>query len=394
MRLALGIVGESWEVPFARSTLERLRYTSPAEMILLPEELANAADETRLPVVPVPAPTEGFRSYSEIRETLLGAAPRDVDGVLLLAAGAFPERKSWITRLSAAYARDRVVEWIPAEPRFGASILHVRPPPHAPPARPAHRRRRFGRLDLWTVDNGDGYFSALLAEERRAQTPVYPQYGRGMRLFTYNTNRFRPVPLEPHDDYFIVASGLLGLRSILESHPRANARVVVYDIQEAALDWIRFLLAEAHGHAELPALIREFQRNHPSVAVREVLPHEESNAKRQREWYGENHAAISDLAKRLCWEFVPCDLLQSPRPLLERLRRGRATFLMHLDLFTVWHFRPRATWVEDHVGLVRSFTEAVRTRVGDPVTFYPRLSDERFELAAGSPFAAGRPSCT
>ena len=301
------------------------------------------------------------------------------------------------------------MEWIPRRGDGAESVLHFAPPPHSPPPWPRHQRRREGRLEVVEVDGGEGYFQGLAAlggsdgsdssdssdgSDRPARSAargaLWPQYGPRRPVFTYNTNDWNELPPPAHDDYCILGSRLLGLKMVAESRPAPGARVVVYDINPDQLNWIRTVLEAAGEVAETAGLVDRFVGRHPGVSVRERLPHEEANARRQSRWFRRHRRRLACLARELDWHFLVCDLLTDPTPLLTRLGASRSLFFMYLDLFMVWHLEGAVRWVEDHAGMAVSLERLLRSRVSGPVTFLPGPTSAHFQLQPWSPFATSR----
>lgn len=390
MSLAVGILGEAWEAPFARATARSLdRWLPEGARVIVPGPLAGeVAAAISRPCVELPGPP-GFAEFPELRRCAV-AAGADGD-LLLLAAGTLPSREQPLERLGAPWGSERAVEWLPRAGGGPETVLHFAPPPHAPPARPRHRRRREGRLEVVEVDGGAGYFqglTALLASpDAGPACALWRQYGLRRPVFTRNTNDFGEAPPPAHDDYCILGSGLLGLRMVVESRPAAGARVFVYDINPDQLDWIRTVLEAAGEVEELAAVEERLAARHPGVAVREVQPHEAANARRQAKWFRRHRGSLAALARELEWHFVVCDLLTDPAPLLARLAPSRSLFFMYLDLFMVWHLSGAAGRVEDHAGMAASCEQLLRSRAGERVTFLPGAASTGFQLQPESPFA-------
>jgi hypothetical protein len=390
MSLAVGILGEAWEAPFARATARSLdRWLPEGARVIVPGPLAGeVAAVTSRPCVELPEPP-GFAEFPDLRRRVVAAC---ADGdLLLLAAGALPSREQPLERLGAAWGSERAVEWIPRAGSGAETLLHFAPPPHAPPARPRHLRRQEGSLEVVEVDGGAGYFQGLAALQASPDAgparALWRQYGPRRPVFTRNTNDFGETPPPAHDDYCILGSGLLGLRMVVESRPAAGARVFIYDINPDQLTWIRTVLEAAGEVEELAAVEDLLAARDPGIAVREVQPHEEANARRQAEWFRRHRGSLATLAREFEWHFVICDLLTDPAPLLERLAPSRSVFFMYLDLFMVWHLSGAAGWVEDHAGMAASCERLLRSRAGKRVTFLPGAASARFQLQPGSPFA-------
>lgn len=387
MGITVAVVGEEWEAGFARVTARSFATWLPeGAEVCIPSELERAVADLcpRPPRICAPA-REGFQGYAEIRERLLREAGGD--GLLLLAAGTLPASQGVARRPGAPLSRERAVEWHAPEGVGTPRLPDFRPPPHSPPARPRHASERVGTLDVWTVEGGREYFQALPALSDAGGAPVWSQYGARRPVFVYNTNDFDEPPPEPHDQYFILGSGLLGLRMIAESRPKPGARVLVYDINPDQLLWIKFVLEVCGEAAEFSEVVERFRARHGRVEVRAVLPHEAENAARQAEWYGRNRRLLSETASRLSWEFLECDLWNDPAALLGRVRSARSLFFMYLDLFVVWRLGGGAPWVEIHAEAAASLEAAVRGRAGGSVTFLPGPGSARFQLHPESPFA-------
>jgi len=340
---ALVIVGEDWEAAFAAVTLRDVASWLPeSARIFAPPELAHVTGPR--PVLAIGQPPGRFRSLQEIVadvHRLLGNQP-----YLLVQAGA---------------AR-------PGEP-----------PRHRPPARRRHRCRRAGAMDIWTADTGDGYFAALLAEPGDHRTPIWSAYGPGRSVFTVNTNDFCEPPPSRHDDYIILASGLLGLRMVLQGNPAPGARVLVYDINPDQLAWCQFLLAHAAEADTLAELERSFRACRPSVMIRAKLPHEQANAAAQAAWYEAHRHQLAVLPARLDLQWLEVDLLNRPADLLGRLRSERSVFFMYLDMFVVWHVHDRPAWIAEFPDLARSLEKEVRHRAR-AATFLPGPSSRVLQL--------------
>ncbi len=331
---ALVIAGEAWEAAFAAATLREVASWLPeSARIFVPPELAHITGPR--PTLAIGRPPGRFRSLDEIVadvRRLLGNRP-----FLLVQAGA---------------AR-------PGEL-----------PRHRPPAERQHRRRRAGGMDIWTADTGDGYFAALPAEPGYQRAPVWPAYGPGRSVFTVNTNDFGEPPPSRHDDYVILASGLLGLRMVLHGDAAPGARVLVYDINPDQLAWCQFLLAHAAQAGTLAELERSFQADHPAVMIRATLPHEQANAAAQAAWYQAYRHQLAALPAKVDLHWLEVDLLNRPADLLGRLRPERSVFFMYLDMFVVWHVHDSPAWIVEFPDLARSLEKEVRHRVR-AATFLP-----------------------
>ena len=387
MSYDIAIVGEAWEASFAAATARAMAAHLPAgARVIVPPAFADgvaAVLQRPLTILPV---SGGFLPYTLLREQL---APRRDRGLLSIAAGAMPEGSLPVERLGRALHRPRVVEWMPAANDEGTTLLGFRPPPHRPPAEPRHERTRIGTMELWTVDAGDSYFQGLLSLGDESCPPLWPQYGKGKPIFAYNTNDFSEPPPQPHDDYFILGSGLLGLRLVAESEPPADARVIVYDINHNQLSWAQFLLEAAEDSPELEDVMRAFRQRFPDIAIRDVMPHERSNSLRQAAWYAANRNKLVTLRQRVDFSFVQCDLLTNPGTLLNRIRPGRRLFFMFLDLFVVWNVESDRARVEYHPGMAASLCDLVESSAGGSVRFLPARGVSGIQLSPESPFAGG-----
>lgn len=382
MRYSVAIAGEAWESVFAAATGSTLAgWISPDVELWAPAEFSGALQGVRGAVHFVPPSHPGFQSYSDVRERLLAVAG---ERVLLLAAGVLPGKQQPIENLGSPLHQDRHVEWISTD--SGPTIIHFHQPPHRPPARPQHRATQEGALAFWEVDGGLSYYSGLLSLEHRRSAPVFRPYGRGVPLFAYNTNRFDEPGVGAHEQYVILASGLLGLRLVMESHPPQGARVIVYDINPDQIAWIQFLLDRAGMIADFEEVLHRFTAAHPSIAVRQVQPHEKHNAASQVEWYAQNHLRLSGIAQHLRWEFVVCDLLTEPLTLIEKLDPLRSTMLMYLDVFLIWNIETDSPWIEHHIGMARSLEALLRDTIFRPVSFVPGERSCRFQFCSESPF--------
>ena len=398
MSLTVAIIGEMWEASFARATARSLAGWLPQDAeIVVPFELGRAVIDVcpRQPLVLPPAPP-GFQSYKRVREQTLKQLGDDHQGVLLLFAGTSPANDQPIERLGSPFTFERVVEWVPPYGGGPLTVIHFERSHHSPPVNPEHNVTSTGSLDLWALDAGDNYFQALVKIADSSGPPLWPQYGCHQPVFAYNTNEFYEPSVDTHDDYFILGSGLLGLRMVIESQPRNGARVIVYDINPDQLLWTRFVLENAGDMPEFDRLIQVFGSKYPHVEIRSVLPHESQNAYRQQDWYRRNHKLISKIVSNLKWEFIQCDLLTNPLPVFNRLLPLRSLFFMYLDLFVVWHIDGETPWVENYAGMASSLENIVRERTGSYVTFLPGRHSASFQLQPTSPFVAcgGDSSCT
>lgn len=386
MRYSIAIAGEPWEAPFASATAASIaRWAAPETAVWAPSEFADALRGTACGATFVPPRDDGFQTYSAVRARVVDAANAPV---LILAAGTTAARAVPVERLGARSCDERRLEWIAAGD--GPTILHFHPPPHQPPAAPAHSVRREGLLDVWEVRGARSYYAGLLSLDVGTLPPVFSSYGQGRPLFVYNTNRFDEPAVPPHQQYVILGSGLLGLRLVLESDPPPGARVIVYDINSGQLAWIRFLLANAGAAAELEDVVRSFSAACPGVGVRPVEPHERENAAAQAAWYRRHHERLAVLSHQVQWDFVVCDLLTAPRSLLDRIDPAMSTMFMYLDLFLIWRIDAERPRVEHHVDLAESLEELVRGAIRGSVTFVPGAASCRFQLPPDSPFYGSR----
>jgi hypothetical protein len=390
MCMTVAIVGEGWEARFARATAISFADWLPADAeVWIPSEFAHAiSDLGARPWRVLSAARPGFQDYEAVRQRVLREADKD-RGLLLLAAGTLPAARRPLECLGASWRQTRAVEWLAPTEGGPASVLHFQPPPHRPPARPLHSVEKVGALDVWTIDGGRNYFQALAGLDGAGGPPIWTQYGTQRPVFVYNTNNFDEPPVAAHEEYFILGSGLLGLRMIVESRPTAGARVVVYDINPGQLLWVRFVLKVSGQVEEFEEVVKLFRAEHPLVEVRPVLTHEAANAERQAAWYRSNRHRIGEIGASLEWEYRECDLWNEPSALLSRIRAARSLFFMYLDLFMVWHVESELPWVEHHAGAALSLEEAVRSQArGGAVTFLPGARSARFQLQPGSPFAS------
>lgn len=393
MNLTVAIIGEAWEAAFVRATIRSLPEWLPQDAdVCVPSEFKHSLSDCYPHSVRVVGSAQpGFQRYEDLRHRMLREAGSK--GVLLLAAGTLPLRDKPLEHLGASQVRERVFEWHAPTEDAAPSVLRFQQPPHSPPARPRHTVKRVGALDLWTIDGECNYFQGLTHLNHGAVSPVWKQYGSHRPIFVYNTNEFDEPAVAAHDEYYILGSGLLGLRMVAESKPETGARVVVYDINPDQLLWIKFVLAEASAEvAELEKVIERFRARHPSVEVRPVLAHETDNAARQAAWYRQHYEQLHNLKSKLRWEFIECDLWNEPAVLLDRLNPTSSLFFLYLDLFTVWQMEGESVWVEDHAGAARSLEAAIRARTKGSVTFLPGPESTRFQLHPQSPFARGKDS--
>ena len=382
MRYSIAIVGENWEAVFAAATARTLStWTSPDVQLWAPSEFEQALAGICNAVRFVPPRRQGFQTYEEVRNRVLAAAG---DRVLLLAAGTIPSNGRPLECLGSSYREERHVEWI--SPDSGPTVVHFYAPSHRPPPKPKHCLTHEGLLEVWEIDGGDLYYNALLSLGHATLAPVFRHYGPGRPLFVYNTNRFNEPSVGVHEQYVILASGLLGLRLVLESEPPEGAKVIVYDINPNQLAWIQFLLARANAIEEFDEAIGRFTTEHPGIEVRPVEPHEQQNAAEQAKWYNRNHGKLWTAAQRIQWEFVVCDLLTDPGSMIEVLDPARSTMFMYLDLFLIWNNSPERPWVEHHVGMARSLEALLRGLVRRRLSFVPGARSCRFQLSPDSPF--------
>jgi hypothetical protein len=389
MRITVAIVGEKWEATFARATLTSLDSWLPEDAeVIVSAELASAMPiVSPRPYILIPSPP-GFQSYSEVRRRMLESLERTHQSVLLLAAGTLPAQTNPVEHLGATHREERVVEWLPVTKEYSKTVIHFRPPLHRPPAEPSHTIEQVGRLRVWKIDTGGHYFQALNPAVQGESKPVWAQYGSRRPVFTYNTNNFDEAPVEAHDDYVILASGLLGLRMIVDSQPSNGARIIVYDINSDQIRWLKFVLKVSGEISDFEKVIERFRSEMYSASVRSLLPHESTNASRQAEWYRKNHYRLAELVPQVEWEFVECDVWTAPSVLFNRLRPGRKLFFMYLDLFMVWHVNDDSPWVENYANIAASLEDSVKERVRAPVTFLPGERSNAFQIQLGSPFAS------
>ncbi len=352
------IVGEAWERPFAWLTYFALRTKLTHDsLVLLPAHFSPAPmhDVASHNIAFVPCGM-GFVDRETARAQLLLRAGGDNISPIEVRAGALPVNEHL----------DQFSE-----------------PLHRPPAHPVHHCEKHGRLSVYEVDTGVGYFSAIGRVENHG--PTWAQYGPAASVFAYNTSDFMEDPPPPCDTYVILGSGLLGLRLVIDSLPKSGARIIVYDINPKQLEWTRFALANAYRVADLETLIHEFVTSAPQVSVRSVHPHEQANANMQAEWFRTHRAAIVGL-RNLRIDYVVADIMTAPETLLAAIPVGRRTFLMYLDLFTIWHVNDPRPWVASMTGLSKSFESYIRDHVKAEVHFTPSARSRRFQLHPDSPF--------
>lgn len=383
---SIAIIGEAWEATFARETACSLSRWMPREAeLVIPAEFVAAMKGIVNSSVHILQPeVSGFQSYANVRNRVCHAIP---DKILMISAGVLPATDRPIECLGTAYCEPRIVEWIGSG--FGNTTLHFSPPVHSPLVQPKHRVRQIGTLNVWEVTGGDQYFQALMLLEESGAPPVWKNYGPGKPVFVYNTNDFDEPLISAHECYVVLASGLLGLRLVVESNPLPGAKVIVYDINPNQLAWTKHVLLHAGDINSLKELIKDFHAEHPGLEIRPLQPHEEANAQKQEDWYHRNHRGIASIARGLRWEFLECDLLAQPGPLLRKLNDQHSTCVMYLDLFVVWHIDGETPWVEHHVGMARSFEKLLVDRMGGHVSFVPGPDSKRFQVASASPFFGG-----
>jgi hypothetical protein len=331
----------------------------------------------------------GFQSFNGLRQQILTQEYDKQRGLLLLAAGTLPAQANPLLQIGDYYCEKRVVEWFPPKDAMNSPTkLSFQPPVHRPPSQPRHKVEEVGLLKFWTVNCCKNYFQSLQKLSGVKSSPVWTQYGSKQSIFVYNTNEFdEEPPIEPHDDYFILASGLLGLRMVVESQPPSGARVIVYDINPDQLRWIKFVLESAGTVSDFETLIEEFSSSASSITIRSPLSHELANVNHQADWYRNNHHRLADLVPRLNWQFIECDLWTNPTVLLSNLRRLKKVFFMYLDLFMVWHVNNQVGWVENYAEIAASLEAVILERVGKDVTFLPGPRSKIFQLHPASPFA-------
>lgn len=343
------VVGEQWEMPFVAATVSDQGRRQPGTRFAVPPEFAQVRADVDLEVLG--DPPERFRSVEEISADVLEVLERrgSRDHVLVHAGVIGP----------------------------GAT------PVHRPRAARNHQVRQHGQVRVWTADTSTHYFQALVGLERQEQPPVHPAYGPGAPIFVHNTNDFDELAPGPHDDYVILASGLLGLKMIAESNPAARARALVYDINPAQLAWSRHVLERAGEEPTLDGLVESFVRRHPGVEIRVSMAHESDNVERQRTWYAEHRSGLAQLSSRLHFDLLTADLLNRPHEVLSWLSPERSVFFMYLDLFVQWNPHHTPPWIVTHPELAQSLELEVASRSA-AARFLPGPGSQVLQLR-GSP---------
>ena len=392
MNIIVAVIGEKWESVFAQCSFESLKtWLTAGSDVILPQELKESIAGQIFPfsVHFFKRPSNGFQSFEEARQQIITEEYDGQRGLLILAAGTLSGQETPLPRLSRRFGEPRFVEWLP--PKSAEDFpteFNFHPPVHRPPVEPRHMVEPIGKLDFWTINSGNNYFQSLQKLSGVKSPPIWSQYGSKQPIFVYNTNEFdEELSVAAHDDYFILASGLLGLRMIVESRPSPAARCIVYDINPDQLKWIRFVLEKAGTIGDFESVIGEFSALTPSVSIRKPLPHELYNVRRQSEWYRKNHYQLAELASHLEWEFIECDLWTNPLVLLNKLRAFKRVFFMYLDLFMIWNVNDQKSWVENYAEIATSLEAVVLEQVGEEVTFLPGHRSKVFQMHPASPFA-------
>jgi hypothetical protein len=369
----VGVAAEGWERPFAWATVSALLKVVPSDCKILvpdiilpvPSDLLGSGD--RITIVKCPS---GFLARDQVRALLVGeAADRPL---LAVDAGSRP----------GGNGQDAVFTWSGVSEQTPPYAPSFSRPIHQPPVRHTHGLRKAGRMDVWRVDTGTGYFKSIADVEGRGG--VWSQYGEDAPVFVYNTNRFHEMKSAPKDKYYILGSGLLGLRMVMESEPDDSAELVIYDINPKQISWVECVLEHAHENATLADLISSFKELHPEAKVRPVAPHEAENARLQDEWYANNRQGLARL-NMLRRTHLKVDLLTETSVLIDSLKGARSVSFLYLDLFVVWHHAGRDSWVEEYPDLAAAFRQLVRAECVQSAEFFPS-EHEQVQIATDSPY--------
>jgi len=246
-----------------------------------------------------------------------------------------------------------------------------------------HRIHHVGRLEVVTINAGIGSYRAQRLRDTGQGSWI--TYGSGQPVFTHNTNRFDERPPSECDTYVVLASGLLGLKMIVESRPDPGARIVIFDINQHQLDWSKFVIAQSGTERDFAALNAAFQAEHPDLPLRPVLPHERANAAMQDEWFSNNHHAIAALGDHpITW--TRANLLHDPEPILTQLSTQGYTFFMYLDIFLPWLHGDGAPTVLNLHRLAAEFRAEVIERTNTGTQFLPHRVEHEIQLPEHSPW--------
>lgn len=250
-------------------------------------------------------------------------------------------------------------------------------------ATPDHCVHHVGKLEVVTINACAGSYRAQWLRDTGLGNWI--SYGSGQPIFTHNTNRFDEAPPPKNDTYVVVASGLLGLKMIVESRPDPQARIVIFDINQHQLDWSQYVIAHAAKESDFTSLNAAFQAEHPELPIRQVLAHERANAEAQNAWYAAHHSDIAALGDHpITW--TRANLLNDPAPLLSQLSPVGRTFLMYLDIFLPWLHREGPPTVLDLHQLAAEFRAEVIDRTNSETNFLPRLVTHEIQLPDHSPW--------
>lgn len=364
-RWDLAVAAEAWERPLAWATAAALAGELPP------------GGEVRMPGFLAPAPS-GFAAPVRFVDTGPGFAERAAVRSALDSDHPAPVLSVWPGVLPADGATE-AGHWLAWRGPLPVPALSARlaAPVHAPPVVPRHRREMRRGIEVVRVDCGHGWFDSAgagLAGER-----AWLQYGADAPIFVYNTNRFDEPAPPPAQVYAVLASGMLGLRLVLDSKPPPGARLVVFDINPHQLSWSRFLIGGAGRFETFEALVDAFAADNPGVSIRPTAPHEQDNARAQQRWYAGNRHRIASLGA-LDPIFLELNLLADPAPLLRQMKRGMPAFLMYLDLFTVWHMAGPNPWIADLRDMAAALERRVSATLGPDVTFCPGAQSQVLQL--------------
>ncbi|WJS05546.1 hypothetical protein [Roseibium aggregatum] len=246
-----------------------------------------------------------------------------------------------------------------------------------------HRVHHVGKLKVVTVDADAGSYRAQWL--RGSCQGKWIDYGAGQPIFTYNTNNFDEASPSKCDTYVVVASGLLGLKMIIESSPDPDARIVIFDINQHQLDWSHFVIEHAGEERDFTALNAAFQAERPELSLRAVLPHERANAKMQNDWFANHHRSVAALRDNpITW--IRANLLHDPNPVLSQLPPEGQTFFMYLDIFLPWLHGEATPTVLDLRQLAAEFRAEVIDRTNSETQFLPREIAHEIQLPEHSPW--------
>jgi hypothetical protein len=282
------------------------------------------------------------------RPTLAGArlVPRGAGGPAAASAGPAPAEWLFQQVPPECSATFRAFDAATAQ-----AVLHLVPANGDPAQIAGYLGHGIDRLP----DHAEPGSNGLTSPQRRFLAKLARQVDGAKRgVFPWNLESYADVDVPPPDvapplsTVFGVAAGFKPYR-ILDTHGfDARTRVVFFDYSPHALEFRRRLVADWDG-ADYPRFLRAAFRAMPADTFFQLWadcsPADVAAADLAEVWRGETDRWGGERAFREHWnrcrslrhEFLCCDLVEDPQPLLARLRPERAAVIWWSNAFSTIH---------------------------------------------------------